>query len=284
MTESAKKRTLILHVPVIHKGFLDFLERCQNRIDRIHLLSETFLFELTELKPDIASIDTETSKKILASLGFYNVQVILDKYVLPILKRQPIMLISDEISRNLYNQYLQGANVEWASVFLRWDKESVFSAEPAEEIPLSDSPLDVAMMQKAYEEAAKSSDWWRQVGAVLVKNKEVRLTSYNQGVPSDYTPYQQGAIRDLFQPGERHDLSNSIHAEQLIVARAAREGISLEGSSLYVTHFPCPWCAKTIAFSGIKNCYFKEGGSHAGSLSVLQSAGISVHRVLLEYF
>ena len=38
--------------------------------------------------------------------------------------------------------------------------------------------------------------------------------------------------------GEKQELSSSIHAEQIIITEAARKGISLEDTKLYITSSP----------------------------------------------
>jgi len=43
----------------------------------------------------------------------------------------------------------------------------------------------------------------------------------------------------------------SAHAEQNAINFAARYGISIEGATLYTTHYPCSWCAKSIVNAGI---------------------------------
>ncbi len=105
------------------------------------------------------------------------------------------------------------------------------------------------------------------------------LRSYNMGVPDDNTPYQLGSIRDLFKAGERQEMSPTIHAEQAIVSEAAKRGIKLLGTSLYLTHYPCPLCAKLIAYSGIKKLYFSEGASNLDGGKVMESFDIKIFRI-----
>ena len=274
------EKTLILYIPVIHKGYLDFFKENLNKISNIYILNEELQEELSEIKPDIAAIDSKTTKDLLNKLGFQNI-IILSKNNIKELKGKKIILIQDEISRNLYNRYLKGEEVEWVSVFLRWDKNKILSKQLLEALPISQDTFDIKMMKQAYKESEKSGDWWRQIGAVLVKDKKILSRANNKDLPSDHTPYQVGEVRDFFKPGERQDLASTIHAEQKIIAEAAKKGISLDGTSLYVTTFPCSVCAKLIAFSGIKNLYFKEGGSNFDAKKVLESAGIDIIRVLL---
>lgn len=99
------------------------------------------------------------------------------------------------------------------------------------------------------EHAAKKSKDSTQVGAVLVgRDKEVRLTAFN-GPPSGVldTP-------DRFERPKKYLYAS--HAEQNLIAFAAREGITTKGCSVYVTHFPCSSCAKTLIQAGIEEIIY----------------------------
>ena len=270
-----ESKNLVIHIPVIHRGYLDFLKENRDRVSGIYLIDEKLLEELSEFKPDIASIDTEEARELLGRLGFQNISILSSNNIEEI-KEKDLVFIEDEISRNLYDKYLKEENVEWVSVFLRWDKEKILSTQPLNDIPISENAFDVKMMKEAYKEAEKSSDWWRHIGAVLVKDKKIILYGNNKDLPSDHTPYQVGEVRDFFAAGERQDLASTIHAEQNIVAQAAKNGISVKGTSLYVTTFPCPVCAKLIACSGVRNLYFTEGGSNFDAKIVLDSARVKI--------
>ncbi|MCJ7786726.1 deaminase [Patescibacteria group bacterium] len=269
------EKILILHIPVIHKGYLDFFKRIEGETSNIYLIDEELQEELSEIKSDIASIDSKTVKELLNKIGFENI-LIFSKSNIEEIRGKEIVLIQNEISRNLYEKYLKGEKVEWESVFLRWDKNQVLTELPTQDIPISKEPFDAGKMEEAYKEAEKSSDWWRQIGAVLVKNRKIVARSYNQGVPNDNTPYQLGSIRDLFKAGEKQDFSPTIHAEQKLISEAAKNGIQLQGTTLYLTHFPCSVCAKLIAYSGIKNLYFSEGASNLDGKKILELVGVKI--------
>jgi len=269
------KKNLILYIPVIHKGYLDFFKQIRDRISIIYIIDEELLQEFSEIKPDIAAIDTNTVKNLLNKIGFDNISI-LSRNKIKELKDKELILVQDEISRNLYDKYLKKEKVEWQSVFLRWDKDKILSEQPLKDISISEDSFDIEMMKEAYKESEKSSEWWRRIGALLVKNKKILVKGNNKDFPSDHTPYQVGEVRDFFTPGERQDLANTIHAEQKIIAQAAKEGISAKGASLYVTTFPCPVCAKLIACSGIEILYFGEGGSNFDAKKVLESVGVKI--------
>ena len=198
------------------------------------------------------------------------------------LKNEKIVLVQDEVSRNLAEKYFRENDIEWKSVFLRWDKSKVLAQPNLDDISVSHDEFNVKMMQEAIKESRKSGDWWRQIGAVLVKNKEIILRANNKDLPSDHTPYQVGEARDFFKAGQNHEIANTIHAEQYIIAKAAKEGISVKDLAIYVTTFPCPVCAKMIACSGIKQVFFAEGGSNFDAKKVLESAGVKLANVPIK--
>ena len=276
------KRQLIIHVPVIHRGYLDFLQNQRDLIEIVYIIDQDLLSDLSSYKPDITSLTNNEVRLFLNCLGYSKIEI-LTKDKISHLSNQKLMMIQDDVSRSLYNLYFRSSNVIWASVFLRWDRSTVLSTEVVNEFSSHD-PIDKEIMIQAYKQSDHSSDWWRQVGAVLIpKGEKVEtILAYNQSLPNDHVPYQKGAVRDHLEVGEKPELSNTIHAEQKIIAEAARQGIGLEGSSLYVTHFPCAVCSKMIACSGIKRCFFAEGSSNLDGSTILKSAGVIITKVDID--
>ena len=91
-----------------------------------------------------------------------------------------------------------------------------------------------------------------KVGAVIVKDKRVLSTGYN-GSPS--------GLPHCSEVG--HEMINghcirTIHAEMNAITMAAKHGININDSELYITHFPCYNCFKVVANVGIKKVYYKE--------------------------
>ena len=44
---------------------------------------------------------------------------------------------------------------------------------------------------------------------------------------------------------------STVHAEQNAISDAARRGVSLSGSTAYITHYPCIVCSKLLVAAGI---------------------------------
>ncbi|MBD3379731.1 MAG: cytidine deaminase [Candidatus Omnitrophica bacterium] len=118
----------------------------------------------------------------------------------------------------------------------------------------------------------------RQVGAVAVKDKQLLATGYN-GAPSGLTHCEDiGCLRqEMGVPsGERHELCRALHAEQNAFLQAARNGISLKGSTLYITTQPCSICAKMIVNAGVEKVVIDGSYPDELALKFLEEAKIEL--------
>ena len=94
--------------------------------------------------------------------------------------------------------------------------------------------------------ASRSACSRLNVGCVIVSANEHK----NRIIAAGYNGFLPGAphtscIRD------GHEIA-TVHAEQNAISDAARRGVSLNGATAYITHFPCINCAKLLISSGIK--------------------------------
>jgi len=125
--------------------------------------------------------------------------------------------------------------------------------------------------------ATRSTCLRRQVGALLVKEKNIMATGYN-GVPTGITHCDvTGCQREQLNvpSGERHELCRGLHAEQNAIIQAARHGANIEGSTLYCTDSPCIICSKMLINAGIREVIFDRGYPDKLSLEMLTEAGIN---------
>ncbi len=126
--------------------------------------------------------------------------------------------------------------------------------------------------------ARRSTCLRRQVGAVLVKDKNILATGYN-GTPSGISHCADiGCLRERQQvpSGERHELCRGLHAEQNAIIQAAKHGINISGATLYCTNSPCVICSKMIINAGIGRIVYLEGYPDALSSEMLAESGIEV--------
>jgi len=124
----------------------------------------------------------------------------------------------------------------------------------------------------------------RHVGAVLVKEKKILATGYN-GVPSGISHCEDvGCLRDKEQvpSGQRHELCRGLHAEQNAILQAAYHGVSIQGSVLFCTNFPCVICSKMLINAGIRQIFYLEGYPDSLSETMLNEAGMDLRRIEME--
>ncbi len=133
-------------------------------------------------------------------------------------------------------------------------------------------------MEIAHLVARRSSCLRRQVGAVMVKGKNILATGYN-GTPSGIRHCDQaGCLRQQLKvpSGERHELCRGLHAEQNAIIQAAKHGINIAGATLYCTNSPCIICSKMLINAGIKKIIYQEGYPDMLSMEMLAESGVEV--------
>ena len=144
---------------------------------------------------------------------------------------------------------------------------------------MTDRPTwDQYFMRMAFLAASRANCTRRKVGAVIVKDKNVLATGYN-GPPSGAVHCDVvGCIRDdLDVPsGERHELCRGLHAEQNAIIQAAVHGVSIAGSSIYITTHPCGVCSKMIMNAHIKEIVY--AGGYPDDLSELMLLESSIEK------
>jgi dCMP deaminase len=92
----------------------------------------------------------------------------------------------------------------------------------------------------------------KHVGAVLVKDKTILSTGYN------------GSIRGLAHCSEvGHMMEDNhcvrtVHAEANAIIQAAKNGVAIDGATIYTTASPCWPCFKLIANAGCRRIVFGE--------------------------
>ncbi len=128
--------------------------------------------------------------------------------------------------------------------------------------------------------ATRSTCLRRQVGALLVKDRNILATGYN-GTPSGIRHCEEtGCLREQLKvpSGERHELCRGLHAEQNAIIQAARHGVNIDGSTLYCTTMPCIICTKMLINAGIRRIVYAEGYSDALAQEMVAEAGIEIVR------
>jgi dCMP deaminase len=94
--------------------------------------------------------------------------------------------------------------------------------------------------------SSRSSCTRLNVGSVIIKENRLLSAGYNGFLPG--APHLS-RVRDNHEMG-------TIHAEINAITDCAKRGINILNSKIYITHYPCINCFKTIVASGIKEIYY----------------------------
>ena len=288
------KKIILAYVPVLHEGYRLFFEE-NKETNEVYLLDKGFLIQFSKLnyiKKDIRALDSNLVAAALKKWGIKatikTVKQTIDMPDFETLKEEgtKIILGNDDIGRFLQTKYLEDWNKEQlkvAPVFLRWDKNlAKKKVEFNPRVKISREAFEQEAMKLAFRETEKSADWWRRVGTVIMRDGEVLLAGFNRHLPHNDQPYRSGDPRSCFSSGIDIEMASSIHAEAAVIASAAKRGIKLEGASIFVSTFPCPVCAKQIAYSGIKKLYYAKGYTLLDGLDILKAFDVEIIQVLFD--
>lgn len=92
-----------------------------------------------------------------------------------------------------------------------------------------------------------SEDKKRQVAALIVKDDNIISFGVNK-LPENINKFEERKSKQLKGFWMEHSERDAIY-------KAARDGISLNDTEIYVNYFPCCDCARAIICSGIKKIY-----------------------------
>lgn len=135
--------------------------------------------------------------------------------------------------------------------------------------------MDIAELVKT-----RSTCVRRQVGAIIVKDKQILTTGYN-GAPKGLKHCLDiGCDREKLNipSGERHELCRAVHAEQNAIAQAACNGVSIKGATLYSTTRPCVLCAKLAINAGIKEIVYKGEYAFDMAMEILKEGNVDIKK------
>lgn len=273
--------TVIAYIPVLHKGYLDFLKKANPQ--KIFLIGDDVLKFLPDTdylqrKDKLRALEAEETQKNLQSLGFSDVEILTDSDLKQLNTEEHSIVMPDEdVSRSLQAHFLDKAKVQFSSAFLRWHRDNTKAdKEAAFDRKISQSEFDKKIMSTLDVEAQKSFDWWRQVAAAVIKDGEVVLMGHNKHMPDEQSPNVFGDPRSVSKRGIDFHITTSAHAELALVGEAAKRGITLDGASIYVTDFPCPFCARIIAHAGFSKCFFRKGYANLDGDEFLKGYGVEL--------
>lgn len=119
--------------------------------------------------------------------------------------------------------------------------------------------------------AEKSTCDRARVGAVFVTpDYEILSTGYNS------SPKGFETCDDVGHLLKNNSCIRTVHAEQNAITQAAKRGVSLNNSFLYVTHNPCNICTKLILNLGVTRVLYENFYRDQQAVDWLKAGGLEV--------
>lgn len=269
---------IVAYIPVLHEGYRRLFERHPDAHE-LYIFGSEVITSYEHLVKDIRKLDPEIVRQSITAWKRFDRVAILDGQAIEVLQKQqtPLIVSDDDITTELVQKYFASQPATVDTIFLRWDKKT--SIEPVQvspDVKISEKDFDKKMMEITFAEAEKSRDWWRHTGAIAVQDDKVLLRSHNIYTPSEQIAYDEGDPRGNFKSGVHLESSLAMHAEAGLIAQAAKEGISLKDTDVYSNTFPCPPCAKQLAYSGIRRLYYRIGYKVLDGERILRSQGVEI--------
>lgn len=289
MTISNKPILILGEFPVFHRGYTEFLSKVSK--DKrskffIGILGDKLIKKLTALEPDIRKVSEKDIERIINSYlkpeKYFIIKEDNFSHFLKSVSPDKIIILKGDKSENFAEKYLENYKdiIQYYDIRLRWQDSKVQEfKKDVSKIPQKELAEYRRVMAEAEKEAEKSRCWWRQVGAVAMKGGKIIFRGFNKMLPNDDECYKIGCVRDLIQPGKQPEICSVTHAEATIISLAANKGVSLDGTTLYVTHFPCPACAKLVALAGFKKLVYSRGSSVFDGERVMASRGVDIIKI-----
>ena len=112
------------------------------------------------------------------------------------------------------------------------------------------------------------------VGATIVRDKRIIAGGYNGSIAGGVHCIDEGCYVI-----DNHCV-RTIHAEMNALLQCAKFGVPTADAEIYVTHFPCLQCCKSIIQAGIKAVYYAEDyKNHPYALELFKQSGVTTEHV-----
>lgn len=135
------------------------------------------------------------------------------------------------------------------------------------------APWDNYFMHIAQVVSSRSTCHRKFVGAVIVRDKTILSTGYNgsiRGMPH---------CTDVGHMMEDGHCVATIHAEANAILQAAKNGVTIERATVYVTASPCWNCFKQCANAGIRRICYGEFYRDERIFDVAERIGVQLSHI-----
>ncbi|MBT2602501.1 ComE operon protein 2 [Bacillus sp. ISL-53] len=133
---------------------------------------------------------------------------------------------------------------------------------------------DQYFMAQSHLLALRSTCTRLTVGATIVRDNRIIAGGYNGSIAGG-----THCIDDGCYVIDNHCV-RTIHAEMNALLQCAKFGVPTDGAEIYVTHFPCLQCCKSLIQAGIKAVFYAEDyKNHPYALELFKQAGVKTEKV-----
>jgi dCMP deaminase len=137
--------------------------------------------------------------------------------------------------------------------------------------------LDEAYMQMAEVWAKRSKANRQQVGALIVKDRQIISDGYN-GMPAGTV---DDVCEEVVEGGELRTKREVMHAESNALLKITENGGGgARGATLYITLSPCFDCAKLMLQAKIKRVVFRDAYRDMSGVQFLYDGGVEVQQLV----
>ncbi len=136
---------------------------------------------------------------------------------------------------------------------------------------------DQYFMAQSHLLALRSTCTRLTVGATIVRDNRIIAGGYNGSIAGGTHCIDEGCYVI-----DNHCV-RTIHAEMNAILQCAKFGVPTANSEIYVTHFPCLQCCKSIIQAGIKAVYYAEDyKNHPYAVELFEQAGVKAAKVEIK--
>ena len=252
-------KQVLLYLPVVHAGHEAFFARHPDTAE-VLVLGTGFRAQFKSLAKDIRALPPDRAARFLQVMLPGTPVRVIEPGDLPAAVTAAVLVLPDEdITRNLAAEHRlgEGRELVFDRTFLRWDREWSQARRPAE------FDGELARRRPARPAGRPRPGTGRpQLGLVAAggRHRLARRGDPRRRVepplPDRVRPLRRRGPARRLQP-RRPGRPVHRHPRGGVRRRPGRpRGRALDGADIYVTTFPCPACARLIAESGFRRCYF----------------------------
>jgi dCMP deaminase len=121
--------------------------------------------------------------------------------------------------------------------------------------------------------ASRSTCQRKFVGSVIVRDRTILSTGYNGSVRGMPHCTEVGHMME-----DGHCVA-TIHAESNAILQAAKNGVNIDGATVYVTASPCWSCFKQIVNAGLRRIVYGEFYRDGRIFEVAKQLGVELHHL-----